>query len=332
MQTRNFFRRLGVLALTGALALSVPATALFGSKKTEEAAPAAGGGNAPIARELEIATYRNIPYYAQFLAKDTEGEELTYAVATEPKRGTVAVEGANFTYTPAKDKVGTDSFTYVATDSAGNVSTPATVSVTIQKARSGVAYADTGNSPAAAAAQYLAEHGIFTGAQIGQQYYFEPDRTVSRGEFLAMVMETTGRDADTVTMTGFCDDESIPTWAKTYAAAGLADGLVEGVSTEEGVAFRADRPITVSEAAVLLNRVLAVGDVDVTVWYGDRNQVPAWAAQAVGNMEAVSVLTSGSFGSDALSRQVTRADAANMLTAAKTLLEGEKTGIFDWIR
>lgn len=111
-------------------------------------------------------------------------------------------------------------------------------------------------------------------------------------------------------MTGFCDDAAIPTWAKAYAAAGVADGIIQGVSTAEGVAFQGDEPITFNEAATVLNRVLAVEDVDLAGWYADREAVPSWAAQAVGNMEAVSVLAAGSFGSAAMGETVTRADAA----------------------
>ena len=44
-----------------------------------------------------------------------------------------------------------------------------------------------------------------------------------------MTLETAGRTPTAVTMTGFCDDEAIPTWAKAYAAAGAADGIVYGV-------------------------------------------------------------------------------------------------------
>ena len=134
-----------------------------------------------------------------------------------------------------------------------------------------------------------------------------------------------------VTLTGFYDDEAIPTWAKAYAAAGVADGIIQGVSTAEGVAFQGDEPITFNEAATVLNRVLAVEDVDLAGWYADREAVPSWAAQAVGNMEAVSVLAAGSFGSAAMGENVTRADAAQMLSAAGTLLEGEPAGLFDWL-
>ena len=320
-------KRTAALALASVLLLGGSASALFGRKS----APAEPAEGAPVARDVEISTYRDIPYEAQFLASDSEGDDMTYAVVQEPKKGTVTIDGVNFTYTPNKGATGGDSFTYTATDSAGNVSLPATVTVTIEKTRSGVTYADTGDSKAAAAAQQLAEEGIFTGAKIGDTYYFEPDKTVSREEFLAMTLETAGRDVSAVTMTGFCDDEAIPTWAKAYAAAGVTDGIIRGTSTAEGVAFRGGEPITFNEAATVLNRVLDLGDVDLSVWYADREAVPSWAAQAVANMESVSVLSAGSFGSDAMSEPVTRADAAWMLSAAGQLLDGEEPGMFDWL-
>ena len=74
----------------------------------------------------------------------------------------------------------------------------------------------------------------------------------------------------------------------------------------------------------MLNRVLGLEDVHLAVWYVDREIVPSWAAQAVGNMEAVSVIAVGSFGSTTLDEPVTRGDAAKMLSAAKTLLDGNE--------
>lgn len=325
----TLMRRTTVLALAAVLLATNSAAALFG-KKQETTEPEEG---APTARAIEIKTYRGIPYQAQFLASDSEGEDMTFAVVDQPRKGSVTIDGANFTYTPDEGVTGGDSFTYAATDSAGHVSQPATVTVTIEKTRSGVTYADTEGSAAAAAAQELAEAGIFTGAKIGDQYYFEPDKTVSRGEFLAMALETAGREVTSVTMTGFCDDEAIPTWAKAYAAAGVADGIVLGKPTAEGAAFQSGDAITFNEAATMLDRMLDLGDVELDVWYADRDEIPSWAAQAVGNMEAVSVLSAGSFGSSGLEQAVTRADAARMLSAAKTLLEGEEStgGLFGWL-
>lgn len=326
MKLRSF-KRAAALALAATLVLGGSAQALFGKKQ----APAVAEEGAPTAQDVEVRTYRGIPVQGQFLASDSEGEDMTFTLVEEPRKGTVTIQGADFTYTPDEGVTGGDSFTYAATDSAGHISQPATVTVTIEKTKSGVTYADTEGSSAAAAAQHLAEAGIFTGTKIGDQYYFQPDAEVSRSEFLAMVMETAGREVTPVTMTGFCDDASIPTWAKAYAAAGVTDGIVQGKTTAEGAAFRGEEPITFNEAATVLDRVLDLGDVELDVWYADREAVPSWAAQAVGNMESVSVLAAGSFGSASLNNSVTRADAAQMLTAAGTLLEGEPAGLFNWI-
>ena len=315
----HYAKRAAAFSLASALLLSGSASALFGKK-----APAEAPAGAPMARDLEINTYRGIPYSAQLLASDSEGDDITFAIAREPKKGTVEIDGANFVYTPKENAVGGDRFTYTATDSSGKTSLPATVTVTIEKTRSGVTYADMEDSAAAAAAQCLAEEGIFTGVCIGGQYYFQPETEVSRNEFLAMTMEMAEREVTTVTVTGFCDDESIPVWAKSYVSAGVAQGIVQGKSTEDGPVFRGGEAITFSEAATVLDRVLGLEDVDLQVWYADREAVPSWAAQAVGNMEAVSVLPAASFGSLDLDKAVTRADAARMLSAAKTLLEGEK--------
>ena len=59
---KHLMRRSAVLALA-AVMLTGSASALFGSKK-EAAEPVAG---APTVQDLEISTYRDIPYQTQFL-------------------------------------------------------------------------------------------------------------------------------------------------------------------------------------------------------------------------------------------------------------------------
>ena len=122
-------KQLAAMALA-AVMLTGSASALFGSKK-EAAEPVAG---APTVQDLEISTYRDIPYQTQFLLASSEGD-VTYAVAEEPKKGTVTISGSEFTYTPEEGVTGSDSFTYTATDSQGRVSQPATVQVRIEKSK-----------------------------------------------------------------------------------------------------------------------------------------------------------------------------------------------------
>ena len=146
---RQLLKRTAVLALAAAMLLGGSAQALFGKKQQ----PVQAEEGAPTAQDVEVRTYRGIPVQGQFLASDTEGEDMTFALVEEPRKGTVTIQGADFTYTPDEGVTGGDSFTYAATDSAGHVSQPATVTVTIEKTKSGVTYADTRDSAAAAAAQ-----------------------------------------------------------------------------------------------------------------------------------------------------------------------------------
>ena len=163
--------------------------------------------------------------------------------------------------------------------------------------------------------------GVFVGEKIGDSYVFEPERMLSRGEFVSMALAAMDVSAEDVQMTGFCDDASIPTWAKGYAVSALNAGVVSGVSTAEGVAFRANDAITLNEAAVVLNRLLRVTDVDLSD-YDVQDADNAWCAQALANLQSVSVIESGRFSTDEMRSGVTRAQAAEILSAAMTLKDG----------
>ncbi|MBS6366737.1 MAG: cadherin-like domain-containing protein, partial [Clostridiales bacterium] len=81
----------------------------------------------PQANDSELETYKNIANNGKLSVTDPENGKLTYTIITEPKRGTVEIqEDGTFVYTPKKNKVGTDRFTFVATDDAGNISNEAT--------------------------------------------------------------------------------------------------------------------------------------------------------------------------------------------------------------
>ena len=317
------------LSLAAALLLTAllpgRALALFG-KKAAEATPARG---APIAQNLEIKAYRGVACTGALKAVDNEGEAVTFRIATLPAKGALEFgdEGV-FVYTPDADAAGGDSFTYTAIDESGNVSAPATVKIRIARVSSGVSYADTAGKDCATAAIDLAEHGVFTGANLGGEWFFEPERTVTRGEFVAMAMAAAGVAPSEVTVTGFADDASIPTWAKGSVAGALAAGVVRGERTAEGVVFRAESGITLSEAAAVLNRVLDVTDVELTGFDLDE---PVWYAQAVANLESVSIAPVGGFG-EGLDRAVTRGEAARLLSAAIALREAREESQSVWSR
>ena len=65
----QLMKRTAAMALAAALLLGGSASALFG-KKPETPQVVEG---APVARDIDISTYKNIPYQAQLLASDSEG-------------------------------------------------------------------------------------------------------------------------------------------------------------------------------------------------------------------------------------------------------------------
>lgn len=315
--TKDWLRRAVPFAMAMLLSTLIPlsAQALFGGKK-ETDAPAAG---APIARDLEIKAYRGVPYTGTLRAIDNEGDTLTFSIVEAPRKGALELgEEGLFVYTPDKNKAGSDRFTYTAVDESGNVSEIATVKIKIARVSSGVVYADTADTECATAAVDLAEHGVFVGARVGGDWFFEPERTVTRGEFVTMAMAAAGIEPSDVTATGFADDAAIPTWAKGSAAGALRSGVVYGVPTEAGVVFSPASAVTLSEAAAMLDRILRVTDVDLADFDEDE---PVWYAQAAANLASVGVAPAGGYTSEALSRGLTRGEAAELLSATMALAE-----------
>ena len=316
--------RVLTLALAAALALgtALPASAfsLFGGGE-ESPAPAEG---APIARDLELETYQNVAITGRFDGVDPEGDLLSYHVVKKPARGAVTVgEDGSFVYEPYEDKKGKDSFTYVAVDPAGNSSDPATVKVRIEKPDTQVTYADLAGHPAHRAALRLAEEDLLVGEKLGEQWFFRPEQTVARGEFLTLVMHAAGLEKlEGVERTGFADDAAVETWAKPYVSSALRSGLVSGSLDETGRAvFRSGDPITGAEAAVMLDRALQVTDVDAQTF---APAAPAWAAQSAANLSTCGMLDAGAD----LSAPLTRGEAAQLLCSALELLDSRDTGWF----
>ena len=144
---------------------------------------------APVAEDSAGETYKNLPLEGKLKVSEPEGQKITFTVTRQPKRGTVTIhDDGTFTYTPKKNKVGVDSFTYTATDAAGNTSREATVTITILKPTDATQYTDTVGQSCQFAAEWMKNTGIFIGEAVNGNRCFKPDQTVSRGEFLTMMV------------------------------------------------------------------------------------------------------------------------------------------------
>ncbi len=242
---------------------------------------------APVAEDMFLETYKNLPNEGKLKVSDPEGEAMVYTVTRQPKRGTVTVaEDGSFTYTPKKNKVGVDSFVYTAADPSGNVSREATVTVRILKPKDAATYSDTVGSSCRFAAEWMKNTGLFVGEQIGGQLCFGEDLPVSRGQFIAMAVELMNIPVDrSAEFTGYADE--IPKWLQPYLAAALRSGMTAGLPVSESGAFGADEAVTGCEVAVMLQNTmdLAVDTASVEV-----EGAPQWAEDAMAVMAASGIV------------------------------------------
>jgi hypothetical protein len=159
-------------------------------------------------------------------------------------------------------------------------------------------------------------------------------------------MSLTGKKTlEGITRTGFSDDESIPMWVKPYVSSALMCGIITGFKDRDGrLIFASEEPITVSEAAVILNNALGIDDiVFVSANDGDTaacltcgrpgcHSCPTWAHQAEANLVAVSVMKP--MGAEAYGKCLTRAEAADLLAASFAFLEtrGSQSSLLSWAK
>lgn len=131
----------GTLTGTAPSVIYTPATGFFGADSFTFTATNPGGSATgtitlnvapppPVAQNVTATVANGTPTPITLLA--TGGGTLTYAVVTAPVHGSYTLSGAVVTYTPANGYVGSDSFTFTASN--GSLSNVAIVSITVNPA------------------------------------------------------------------------------------------------------------------------------------------------------------------------------------------------------
>ena len=252
---------------------------------------------APIAEDSAMETYKNLVNSQSLKVREPEEEPMTFTVTRQPRRGTVTIDPSGLcTYTPGKNKVGIDSFTYTAADPQGHVSREATVTVTILKPTDSSRYTDTLGRSCSFAAEWMKNTGIFVGETLGGAACFQPDQTVTQGEFTAMLVSAlrlTPEEPEPFIL----NNGEIPLWLQPYFAAAIRAGLTAGLP--EPMAF--EKVMTGAETAVMLQNVL-----DYPVSGEENAEVPVWAASALTAMADQGIVL-------AAETPLTRGQAAELL-------------------
>lgn len=244
---------------------------------------------------------------------------MTFSLQNPPKRGTVVIhEDGTYTYSPLKNKVGRDEFTFVATDSAGNVSETATVKVEILKPTDKATYADVEDGEFYA--MWLKDKGLLVGEKITGKLCFSPEKAVTRGEFLAMAMKLLGVDTElSVETGGFADENDAPQWMREYLLTALKNGIISGVSTADGMLFRPHKDASKAECAVMVKSLLGLSSTGAKAVFGENSTVPVWAEESYHALACAGILLN----TEDSTETMTRMEAAKLLYEVSKVQEAK---------
>ena len=266
---------------------------------------------------LNPETYKGMQISGVLSAYDPEGDELKYEIVEYPSNGTVVIENealGAYTYYPYDSFSGEDSFKYVVCDKYGNYSASKEITVRVSVPSVSTVYCDLANNSLQCYATAMTENGLMNGIQVGNYYYFEADREVTRAEFLVTAMNAVGiKNVPEVSKTVFADDDDIGAEMKGYVELAYTMGYISGTKIDGELYFKPDESIKMSEAAVIISNMIGYAEAKVTTVFADADAIPSWSSKAIESVYTLGIIESADMVSGA-GENVTRGDMAKLLT------------------
>lgn len=161
----------------------------------------------------------------------------------------------------------------------------------------------------------LASRGYIIGEDYGNRFYFHPDETINRFEFILMVNAIFGvRPKDSLADNPF-SDKNIPAYVMRTGIAAYEYQIISGNREKNGkIYLRPFNAITRAEAITILDYALQLDAYGVSeTTFKDRASVPEWAVQSVRNLEAYGVIQGYEDNTIRPNQNITRAQAAEMV-------------------
>lgn len=257
---------------------------------------------------------------ASFESNIASGESVSYAVTVQPSHGTIVQSGdsgKSYIYTPEEDFTGTDSFSF-RLESGDKYSNVATVTVTISEDTTNVIpffYIDMQNHWANYSASHLAARGLIIGEEIGNRFYYCPEKAMTRGDFMLFLLAITENNLDAevdVEDSLFADKDMLADWLLEAAKVAYSKGIIKGSSQNGKIYLNLDKNITRAEAAVMISNVLDDKSSTENITYKDVANIPTWALQSVKNLSAYQIIQGDSAGTFRPNDILTRSEGAEL--------------------
>lgn len=265
---------------------------------------------------LNAETYRGVKISGVLSAYDPEGDSLVFEIARYPSHGRVVIEDRScgtYTYIPEDSYTGSDSFSYVVRDKYGNYSAAAEVELTVSAQGTSTVYRDLVDDELHAHAIAMTECGLMNGVQVGDHYYFEADREVSRAEFIVTAMNALGiKNLPDVDETVFFDDSDINPEMKSYISLAYSKGYISGSRVDGNLCFKPDETIKLSEAAVIISNMIGYAEPKVAPAFADADSIPSWSEKAIESLHTLGIIETPDKVVGA-TETITRGDMAKLL-------------------
>ena len=174
--------------------------------------------------------------------------------------------------------------------------------------RSGSLFSDVTGHWAEEQINQLADDGVITGFEDGT---YHPDAQVTRAEMVTLLARLTGWPA---WENAVIFSDPIPAWASGAVNAAVARGVVTGYPDNT---FKPSNPVTRAEAAVILDKALALPYMAPALNFGDAGQIPAWAADSLNRVVAAGLMRGYEDNTIRPGASLTRAEIAVLLQRAQ---------------
>ncbi|BFT73790.1 S-layer homology domain-containing protein [Paenibacillus sp. P36] len=126
--------------------------------------------------------------------------------------------------------------------------------------------------------------GIIDGLIEGKDMVYQPERSISRAEFIKLLASARKLSIQTGNLESeFKDWHQVPEWAKPYMYTSIIENILGGRQTEQGLVLDSNTPVTRAEAVTILGRVLAGNSQTAAASepFADASDIPDFAKSYV---------------------------------------------------
>ncbi len=218
-------------------------------------------------------------------AKDYEGEAIFtwdahYGTLTSPYPSAVTIKIGSGTEAPSETPAPTKE------PEATIAPTPAP-----EPTQKPLQYEDMLEHWGAFSAGMLGAEGIIVGEEIGGHFYFYPDKVMTRMDFITLACAVFGiKTKDNLNGNPFAD-KNVPAYMLRQAIAAYEAGLIGGSAQSGALYLNPYDKLTRAEAVKILDNGLKLEHpATEPLSFADSAAIPAWATQAVMNMEAYGIV------------------------------------------